>query len=193
MGGHQFFQVAAAAFFALNAGCLVEHQHLGHMAAIGAQKIKQWHAVSPLLLMTSVGTFPDLHPMMMPAHLARFEHRQIAGFDQEGIFFYTAFNGPVNGDAVVVELFQGTAADPADHDPVHQTPAQCTQRVAVAVLMVLIGIFENLYGIPIDVDKHKKRRRSEMAMDDAVQSFIFKYGKCNFHFRGSPHKILTLC
>jgi hypothetical protein len=36
MGGHQFLEIAAAALFALNAGCLIENQHLGHMAAVGA-------------------------------------------------------------------------------------------------------------------------------------------------------------
>jgi hypothetical protein len=51
MGGHQLFEVAAAALFAFNAGCLVENEHLGHMAAVGAQKVEQWHAVSPLILM----------------------------------------------------------------------------------------------------------------------------------------------
>jgi len=30
---------------------------------------------------SSVGAFPDLHPMMMPTNLAGVEHRQVAGFD----------------------------------------------------------------------------------------------------------------
>jgi hypothetical protein len=63
MGGHQFLEIAAAALFALKGGCLVENQHLGRMAAVGAQKIEQWHTFFSLTSMQlSLGEYRVSHP-----------------------------------------------------------------------------------------------------------------------------------
>jgi hypothetical protein len=43
VGGHQFFEITAAAPLAKNSCFLGKNQHLGHMTAVGTQKIKKWH------------------------------------------------------------------------------------------------------------------------------------------------------
>lgn len=43
VGGHQFFEITAAAPLAKNGCVLGKNQHLGHMAAVGTYKIKKWH------------------------------------------------------------------------------------------------------------------------------------------------------
>jgi hypothetical protein len=47
MGGHEFFEVAAAASLAIDSHFLGKNQNLSHVAAVGTQKVKKWHA--PLL------------------------------------------------------------------------------------------------------------------------------------------------
>jgi hypothetical protein len=62
MGGHQLFDVAAAAPLAMD-GCLVgKNQHLGNMAAIGTQKIKKWHVSPPVPSTHGRATHQCAHP-----------------------------------------------------------------------------------------------------------------------------------
>jgi len=129
-----------------------------------------------------VHTAFDLDAVMMPANLARFKHRQRAGFDHACIFRNGPFLVSVVGDAVVVELLQGTAADASHNDPIHLTPAQGSHGVACAVLMILVGIVEDFNRVRLHVHKHKIRRRSKMAVHITVDPFVFYYRKSNFHF-----------
>jgi hypothetical protein len=50
MGGHEFLKIATATALAINGCFLGKKQNLSHMAAIGTQKVKKWHASLPCLL-----------------------------------------------------------------------------------------------------------------------------------------------
>jgi hypothetical protein len=69
-----------------------------------------------------VVTASDLNPMVVTANLIGFENREVAGLDQTGIFLHGAFNGPVDGNSIAVEFFQGAVADAPHHDPIHLAP-----------------------------------------------------------------------
>jgi hypothetical protein len=124
--------------------------------------------------------------VVVAADLSRVEYRQIAGFDQAGIFLNGSFSGPIDGNTVIVELFQGTAADTAHHNAIHLTPPQGGQGIAGAVIVILIRIFEGFYRVRIQIDKYKKGRGPEMAVNVTVEAFVFCYRKSDFHFGASP-------
>jgi hypothetical protein len=128
-----------------------------------------------------MGVTANLNPVVVAADLAGFEDRQAAGLDQTGIFPNGPLNGAVNGNAIVVQFFQGATADTSHDNPIHRMPPQGCHGVAGTMLMVLVRVREGFYGIRIQIHKDKKRRRPEMAVNVTIDTLVFNYRKSDFH------------
>jgi hypothetical protein len=120
-----------------------------------------------------MGTVPDLDAMVVTARLIGFEHRQVAGLDQTGILLHGSLDGPVDGNAVVVEFFQGTTADASYHDSIHLLPTEGGHGIAGTMLMILVWVFESFNGVRIQVHKDKEGCGTEMVVDIAVNTVVF--------------------
>jgi hypothetical protein len=88
---------------------------------------------------------------------------------------------PVDLEAGTVEPHQGPGSDTADHDPVDGVPAEGSHGIAGAMGVMLIAIDDILQLLRVGIDDHELRRRTEMAVDRAIQAFIFGNGKTDFH------------
>jgi hypothetical protein len=163
----------------------VEDSKPGTSAGVGPKDINYIFSVGAPLT--------NLNPVMVAADLTRIEHRQIAGLDQAGIFTDGSFGGTVYGNAIIVELFQGTATDTAHHDAVHPTPTQGRHGIAGTVIVLLVRVFEGLHRFRIQIDKYKKGCGTEMAVNITVYPFVFYYRKSDFHFTGSPSHHASHC
>jgi hypothetical protein len=111
--------------------------------------------------------------------------RQLIGFEKRQVVGHSAGFGTIGGDANRSQFTQGTAPDAAHHYRVDLDIAQSPQRLAVSVLMVLVGIRLDINTIIIRVYNDEKGGGSEVVEDRRIESQILHGWKGDFHVGSS--------
>lgn len=94
-----------------------------------------------------MGTTADLNTLLVAGTgLGRIELRKFSGFCQDQILSHRAFHRPINRNAGCHQFIQRSAADTADYNCINVATADCFQRLALAVQMIQILIYQGLGG-----------------------------------------------
>jgi hypothetical protein len=97
------------------------------------------------------------------------------------IFAYSGRSGSIYFNSHHVQLHDRAGSDPTYDQGIDPRPTQFGHRVAIPVGVLRIGVVDRSDLLLVRIYNEKSRRRAEMVIDGAFQSFVYRNGEPYLH------------